>query len=247
MIRPDCLTGVDEAVLDRILVATGDSLRMMTVAPELEGALPLIRRLAGLGVVPSFGHSLAGYEQALEGIEAGIRHVTHLFNAMAPMHHRDPGPLPALFESPGVSAQIIPDGVHVHPAVLCLAARELGPQRLVLISDGMQAMGLPEGGYLYNGLHYESKGGTARYLDGTLIGTSLGMSELLRRFVSLTGCSPAAVVQAASCNPARVLGLEGSKGSLEEGKDADLVLLAADFSVEMTFRAGRCIYEAGSG
>ena len=198
-------------------------------------------------MIASFGHSAADYEQTKAGIRAGIHHVTHLFNAMMPMHHRAPGPLPALLESPEVSVQVIPDGVHIHPAVLRMAVEQLSESRLILISDGMQAMGLPEGRYLYNGLDYESKDGTARYLDGTLIGTCLGISELIGRCVTHTSSSLMHAVRAASYNPASVLGLQNRKGSLERGKDADLVVLGPDLKVDMTFRAGRCVYRADPG
>jgi N-acetylglucosamine-6-phosphate deacetylase len=247
MIQEDCLGEVEDGTFGRIQELTGKHLRMMTIAPELPGALALIRRLPAADVIASFGHSTADYEQTKAGIRAGIRHVTHLFNAMMPMHHRDPGPLPALLESPELSAQVIPDGVHIHPAVLRMAVQRLIEGRLVLISDGMQAMGLPEGRYLYNGLDYESKNGTARYLDGTLIGTSLGISELIDRCITHTGCSLQHAVRAASYNPASVLGLQNRKGSLEQGKDADLVLLGPDLKVDMTFRAGKCVYRAEPG
>ncbi len=244
MIQPDCLAPVDCRVLEKILSLSGNRLRMMTIAPELEGALEAVGKLTASGVVASFGHSLADYQQTRAGFEAGIHHVTHLFNAMAAIHHRQPGPVAAIFEAPEVSAQVIPDGQHIHPAVLGMILRELGAERIVLISDGMQAMGLPEGRYIYNSLPYESKNGTARYLDGTLIGTALGMSDLVARFVSFTGCSRADAVRAASYNPARVLGLEKRRGSLEPGKDADFVLLDNELSVESTFKRGRRIFRA---
>ena len=244
MIRENCLAPVDGRTLDRIRELTGDHLRMMTIAPELPGALELISRLRAEGVICSFGHSQADYGQTVAGIEAGIRHVTHLFNAMAPMHHRDPGPIPALLESEQVSAQIIADGVHIHPAMLRMAIQRLSGDRLVLITDGIQAMGLPDGRYRYNGLDYESNDGTARYLDGTLIGTSLGMSELIARCIGKGVCTLEQAIRGASYNPARVLGLQERKGSLEEGKDADLVVLEHDLSVRLTLRGGHCVYEA---
>lgn len=243
MIQEDCLAAVEDRTLDLIRKQTGAHLRMMTLAPELPGALPLIRRLLTEQVIPSFGHSEADFKQTLAGIEAGIPHVTHLYNAMTPMHHRDPGPIPALLES-DVSVQVIPDGVHIHPAMLRLAAGRLSGNRLVLISDGMQAMGLPDGRYLYNGLDYQTTNGTARYLDGTLIGTALGMNELIGRFMKHSAWELADTIRAASYNPACVLGLQDRKGSLEEGKDADLVLLEPDLSVHMTLRSGRCVYRS---
>ena len=244
MIKKDCINRPDRKVLETILSLTGGCLRMMTVAPELGESGAIIRALTERGIVASFGHSMADYEQTKEGFAAGINHVTHLFNAMLPIHHRSPGPLPAIFETDSVTAQLIADGVHVHTSVLQLAARILGPERLVLITDGMQAMGLPDGSYVYNGLEYVSKNGTARYLDGTLIGTSLGLSQCLGRFVSLAGLSISRAIRAASLNPARVLGIDDSKGSIERGKDADLVLLNRDLTVWKTIRQGRFIYQA---
>jgi N-acetylglucosamine-6-phosphate deacetylase len=244
MIQEDCLAPVDSAILGRIRELCGEHLRMMTIAPELPGALELIPALMAEGVVCSFGHSQADYQQTVAGIESGIRHVTHLYNAMMPMHHRNPGPIPALLESDAVSVQIIADGVHIHPAMLRLAIQRLGGNRLVLITDGMQAMGLPDGRYRYNDLEYESRNGTARYLDGTLIGTSLGLSQLAARCVANDVCTLREAIRGASYNPACVLGLQESKGSLEQGKDADLVVLSSDLSVHLTLRSGRCVYGA---
>lgn len=239
MIQPDCLGPARERTLTEALRLCGGFLAMMTVAPELPGCLPLIRRLAGQGIVASFGHSQADYDQTLAGMEAGIRHATHLFNAMAPIHHRAPGPVPALLERQELTAQVIADGVHLHPAMLRLAAGWLGAGRLALITDGMQAMGLPEGRYLYNGLPYEVRDGTARYQDGTLIGTALGLNQLVRRFQQFTGCPLTMAVRAASFNPACVLGIQRRTGSLEAGKAADLALLNPDFTVYRVWKRGR--------
>jgi N-acetylglucosamine-6-phosphate deacetylase len=244
MIQPDSLAPVEGETLRGILELTGGCLRMMTLAPELPGCLELIAELRASGVVASFGHSEADYEQTRAGIEAGIRHATHLFNAMRGIHHRDPGPIPALLEAAGLTAQLIADGVHIHPAVLRMALHALGPDRAVLITDGMQAMGLPEGRYLYRGLPYESRGGTARYTDGTLVGTTLGLSQLVGRCCRLGGLPAARGLRAASLNAARLLGLEDRVGALEPGRVADLVLLDADFSAWRTFKAGRCIHAA---
>ncbi len=243
MIKNDCIADPDRRILEEILSLSGGSLRMMTVAPEAKGCLDIIRALTQRGVIASFGHSPADYEQTKRGIEAGISHVTHLFNAMGPILHRDPGPIPAIFEKESVTAQLIADGVHIHPSVMSFACELLGDERLVLITDGMQAMGLPDGSYEYNGLRYESRSGTARYLDGTLIGTSLGMSQLVERCFTLTGSSLLTAVRAASYNPARVLGIEKNRGSIEPGKDADIVVLNSDFSVWKTIKRGRIIYE----
>jgi N-acetylglucosamine-6-phosphate deacetylase len=230
-------------VLDKILDITAGKLAMMTVAPELEGGLEIIRRLTDSRIVASFAHSEANYEQTLEGIKAGISHVTHLFNAMSGVHHRAPGPLVAIFESQNVTAQIIADGVHIHPPILKLAFDILGPQRVVLITDGMQAMGLPDGQYIYNGIEYESREGAARYKDGTLIGTALGLIELVKRLISFTDCDLDIAVKTVTENPAKILGLADRKGSIEIGKDADLVLLDDDLTVYTTIVGGRIVFE----
>ncbi|MCP4451824.1 MAG: amidohydrolase family protein, partial [Planctomycetes bacterium] len=194
------------------------------------------------GTIPSLGHTNATYEQTLDGFEAGIHHVTHLFNAMRSLHHRDPGPLTAIFNHDSVTVQVIPDGVHIDPAVLKMALSHLGHDRVVLITDGMQALGLPEGKYVYNDLDYVSSGGTARYHDGTLIGTAVGLSDLVKRTLTLTGCSLKAAIDMVTKNPAKLLGLDHRKGTIQVGMDADLVLLNPDLSVHTTCVAGQIVY-----
>jgi N-acetylglucosamine-6-phosphate deacetylase len=257
MILPDCVCPPSPAVMDDIERLAGGSLRMMTIAPELEGGIEMIRRLSASGVIASFGHSNATYEQTLKGIDAGISHVTHLFNAMPSLHHRSPGPLVALFKAQGPTVQIIPDGVHLHHRMVKFAFELLGADRCVTITDGLQAMGLPEGTYVYNGVQYESRGGAARYRDGTLIGTTLGMIDLVLRFMEYTGCSLDVAASTASVNPARVLGLGTAKGALaagiaaaggvsadgvSAGDIADLVLLDHDYSVWATVVGGKVVY-----
>ncbi len=242
MIQPDCICPASMRTLDKILDLTGGRLKMMTIAPEIDGSLEIIRRLVDCNIVASFSHSEANYEQTLEGIKAGISHATHLFNAMSPVHHRSPGPLVAIFENEKVTAQLIADGVHIHPSVLRMAFEILGPERIVLITDGMQAMGLPDGQYVYNGVEYESKNGAARYKDGTLIGTALGLIELVKRLISFTDCSLDVAVRTVTENPAILLGIEERKGSIAVGKDADLVLLGDDLSVRMTIVGGKIVF-----
>jgi len=243
MIKSDCICEPSEKVLDEILKITEGNLRLMTIAPELENGMTIIKSLVKSGVAASFGHSNATYEQTVEGIVSGISHVTHLFNAMPLMHHREPGPIPAIFEDGNITTQIIFDGVHIHPPVLKFATKILGEKRFVVITDGMQAMGLPDGKYVYNSLEYESKNGTARYFDGTLIGTSLGMCQLVERCVKLSDNTLRTAIRAASFNPAYVLGIESKKGSIEIGKDADIVILNKDLSVWKTIINGKIVYE----
>jgi N-acetylglucosamine-6-phosphate deacetylase len=242
MIQPDCLGPVREETLTELLRLSGGTLRMLTIAPELPGALEMIRRLTGQGIVASFGHSAADYVQTAAGLKAGIRHATHLFNAMSGLHHREPGPVPALLGRREVTLQIIPDGVHLHPAILRLMAGLVGAERVVLITDGLQALGLQDGTYTYNRQPIEVTGGTARSPDGRLVGTTLGMNRLIQRYHGFTGCPLAQAVRAATFNPACVLGIQRRTGSLEGGKSADLTLLNPDFTVWKTWKRGRLIY-----
>jgi len=243
MIQPDFLAEPSVQLLDSIIDLTQGKLRMMTIAPELPGTTQLVHRLTAAGIVPSFGHSAADYQQTLDAIQLGICHVTHLYNAMPPIHHRAPGPLLAIFRSPHLTAQIIPDGIHIHPTVLKFTFDLLGPNRLIPITDGIQALGLPDGQYTYNGVPYQVKAGAARYHDGTLVGTALGLNKLLAKFVQFTRCDPAEAIRAVTQNPARLLGIDHRKGTLAPGKDADLVLLEPDLSVHTTIVEGKIVYQ----
>lgn len=239
VIYPSSLEAVDD-----ILEAAGDALRLMTIAPELPGNLEVIRRLAREGTVPSVGHTDATYVETLRGFEAGVRHATHLYNALPGLHHREPGPILAIFENDDISTELIADGVHIGRDMIRWTAGMLGSERCVCVTDGIHGTGLPEGRYEFNGRPYESRGGTARYLDGGLIGTTLGLGEILRRFVSWTGMPLADALRTVSLNPARLLGIDDRKGSIEIGKDADLVILDDDLRVQATVVGGRIIFDA---
>jgi N-acetylglucosamine-6-phosphate deacetylase len=242
MILPECICPPSEQILDEIQDITKGHLSIMTIAPEIPGNLGIIKSLINSGIITSFGHSSATYEQTLEGFEAGISHVTHLFNAMPSVHHRKPGPLVAIFETKSITAQVITDGVHIHPAVLNFSYENLGPDRTIPITDGMQAIGLGDGMFIYNGVEYESKSGAARYKDGTLIGTALGLSQMLQKFIVFTNCSLETAIRMATENPARILGIDKKKGSIAIGYDADLVLLDDNLAVNTTIVAGKIVF-----
>ena len=241
MIQPGCIGTPSQKLLDDVQDICTGHLRMMTIAPELPESLTLIRSLVDSHTIASFGHSNATYEQTLDGFNAGISHVTHLFNAMPSMHHRSPGPLAAIVQRENITAQVITDGVHIHPAVLKLAFDLLGPKRTIPITDGMQAIGLGDGQFVYNGVDYESKDGAARYKDGTLIGTALGLNQMLQRFIAFTNCPVSDAIKSVTENPAKILGLENRKGSIAPGKDADLVLLESDLSIYATIVGGKIV------
>jgi N-acetylglucosamine-6-phosphate deacetylase len=243
MIQPGCICPPSGQVLDEIQRITAGHLSMMTIAPELPESLGIIRSLVKSGTIASFGHSNATYEQTLDGFDAGISHVTHLFNAMPSIHHRSPGPLVAIFQSEHITAQVITDGVHIHPAVLNFAYEKLGPDRTFPITDGMQAIGLGDGMFVYNGIEYESKAGAARYKDGTLIGTAIGLSQIIERFIEFTDCPLDTAIRMVTQNPAGLLGRENKKGSIAVGKDADLILLDDNLSVHTTIVAGKIVFQ----
>lgn len=244
MIHTTCICNPSAKVMADIEKKCGRMLKMMTIAPELPGALPVIKKLVKSGCVASLGHSAATLDETRQGVKAGINHVTHIFNAMPSLHHREPGPLPEIFSNKKISVQVITDGVHLHEAVVRLVFGAVGPQRFITITDGMQALGLPEGIYEYNGVKYESKGGTARYKDGTLIGTATGIPELLSRLVRFTGCTLKEAVETVTLNPARLLRIEKKYGALAPGKAADITLIDKKFKVAATVVGGKIAYAA---
>ncbi len=226
-----------------IIAMTGGSLRMMTLAPELSGMESVIDYLhTQPGLVLALGHSNAGYEEAQVAFQNRIHHVTHIFNALPPLNHRNPGAIAAALENPQVSLQAISDGVHLHPAMLRFLYRHAGSNRIACITDGMQGIGLPDGRYFYGELEYESLNGTARFPDGTLIGSTLSLWDVVRRYHQFTGCSLAEAVTSGSEIPARILGLESSKGRLLPGYDADLLILEPDLSLYMVVISGQIVY-----
>ena len=238
----DSICKPSRTILRQIQDITGKALKMMTIAPELPGNLPIIRKLIDFGVIASFGHSSASYAETRQGIEAGISHVTHLFNAMPSMHHRAPGPLPAILENKNVTCQVITDGVHLKPEIVRFAFNLLGDSRFVTISDGVTSTGLPDGTYLYDGVKYRSKNGTGRRNKETLVGTTLGLNQMIGRLMKFTGCTLETAIKTVTENPARTLGIEKRKGSLAIGKDADIVILNQDLSVFATIIAGKKVF-----
>ncbi|WP_339294092.1 N-acetylglucosamine-6-phosphate deacetylase [Paenibacillus sp. FSL W7-1279] len=215
----------------------GSLIKMVTIAPELPGGLELISFLKEQGVVIAVAHSDATYEEAKLAFAAGASHVTHCFNGMRPIHHRDPGLIVAAFEEPHVSLQAIVDQVHLHPAIVRLMHRLKGPEGMVLITDALQAMGLGDGNYIFGGHHVTVSEGIARLADGTLASSTVTMNEALR-LTEATGISMEDAVHMASTTPARILGLS-HKGKIEVGYDADLVLMDERYQVQWTMIEGK--------
>ena len=216
--------------------------RLVTLAPELPGAREVIDQLAGRGVVVSAGHSLATYDEAVAGFDAGARYATHLFNAMPTLHHREPGLAAAALGDSRVIAGLIPDGLHVHPALVALVWRLLGPDRLNLVTDAMAAMGMSPGDYLLGDFNVTVDESSARLPDGTLAGCILSLDAILRAFIAFTGASLADTLATVTSTPARLLGLEGELGSIAPGMAADLTLMTPGFQIVETFVAGQLVY-----
>jgi N-acetylglucosamine-6-phosphate deacetylase len=216
--------------------------RLVTLAPELHGALEAIARLRSAGIVVSAGHSGADFECGRQAIAAGVRFGTHIYNAMPPVHHRRPGLVLALLLDPRVTVGLIADGEHVHPAICELIVRTKGPSRIALTTDQTAAAGMPPGSYLLSGRHVVSDGSVVRLEDGTLAGSAATMDHLVRRMSQLPGMNVARAIAMASTMPARVLG-EKSLGRIRVGACADLVVLDRELHVRLTMVRGKVRFQ----
>ena len=214
----------------------GGLVRIVDVAPELPGAEEFIRRAKALCTV-SIAHTDADYDAARRGIEAGVTHLTHLYNAMPAIHHRKPGTIAAAAEAEAVSAELISDGQHVHPASVRLAFRIFGASRMVLISDSLRCCGMPDGEYELGGQQVFLKGGVARLADGTIAGSATNLYECMQRAVSF-GISREDAIRAATYNPARQIGALAEVGSIENGKCADFVVCDAELNRKAVWLRG---------
>ena len=220
-----------------------DVIRVFTIAPEVEGNLDCIREMArDTSMLISMGHTAANFEQAQAGIEAGVRHVTHLFNAQTGLLHRDPGVVGAALLDSRVSCELIADTFHVHKALFQLVASLKGEQ-MVLITDCTRAGGMPDGEYTLGGQPIFVKGIECRLKDGTIAGSVLKLNEAVRNVLANTDLTISQAVNMASLNPARRIGLSASKGSIEAGKDADFAIVDDAIDVQTTILGGRVIYQ----
>lgn len=228
---PALLTVPEPDLVDRLLRAARGTISMVTLAPELPYALDAVRRFTGAGAIAAVGHTDASYEQTRAAVDAGATVATHLFNAMRPLNHREPGPIPALLEDDRVIVELICDGVHLHPAVVRTAIAAAGPDRVTLVTDAMDAAGAGDGDYVLGALAVRVDGGVARLVDGgTIAGSTLTMDRAFR-FVVDAGIAIPDAVRMASTTPARLLGVASRVGELRAGLDADLVVLDADFDL----------------
>lgn len=219
-------------------------IREVALAPEFEENHWLIEECVARGITVTAAHTAATYEQMRQAVALGLRQATHTFNAMTPLHHREPGTVGAVLSSPEIRAELIADNLHVHPAVIQILYAAKGPHGVILITDAMRGTGMPDGEYPIDERIVLVKDSAARLPDGTLAGSTLSMERALRNLIAATGHPLEVVWPCSSLNAARALHLADRKGSIEAGKDADLVLLDAALEVRMTVAEGRIVYEA---
>lgn len=233
----------DIMAFDRWQAVSGGRIKVVTLAPEQPGGDALIAHLARLGVRASIGHSSCSAAGAEAAITAGVTRGTHLYNAMDGLHHREPGAACALLTDSRARSEIIPDGLHVTPAMVKLAYHAAGRDRLMAITDAMRAKGLGDGDYELGGQPVAVENGQARLADGTLAGSVLTFDAGFRHMLDFTGCDLADAVAMTSTNAADSLGVGERKGRLSAGHDADLVVLDADLQVQLTVCRGRVAYD----
>lgn len=251
---PRYLAAPDAVAFGALHAAARGRLMMITIAPELPGAFDLIRAVAAAGVIAAAGHTDASAEVTAAAVDAGISHATHLFNAMRPLGHRDPGPAGALLDRQ-VTCEVIADGAHLHDSVIRLAARAAGRGNLVLVTDAMAAAGMPDGTYRLGDLPVTVTAGTARLAVtpaaaaatrpgasfGPIAGSTATMDQVVRHAITAVGLPVPDVAAAASTTPARRLGLSGETGALRPGLAADLVLLDETFHLTAVLAAGALV------
>ncbi|WP_399498131.1 N-acetylglucosamine-6-phosphate deacetylase [Streptomyces sp. P17] len=244
----ELLRDPDPAEIRKLIDAARGKAKMVTLATELPGGIDSVRLLAEHGVIAAIGHTDATYDQTVEAIDAGATVATHLFNAMPSLGHRAPGPIAALLEDDRITVELINDGTHLHPASLQLAFHHAGADRVAFVTDAMDAAGFGDGRYMLGPLEVEVADGVARLVEGgSIAGSTLTMDRAFKRAVTIDGLSVQDAVTALSANPARLLGMSDTIGSLEPGKYADLVLLDSAFDVKGVMRRGAWVVDPQLG
>lgn len=218
--------------------------RLLALAPEIAGNGWLIDACVERGITVSAAHTAATYDDMVAAVARGLRQTTHTFNAMTPLGHREPGVVGAALTLPELSCELIADNIHVHPAAMNVLVRARGVDHVILISDAIRGAGMPEGEYQIDTRSVFVRDGAVRLPDGTLAGSILTLDRALRNILAATGLPLEEAWPMSSLNAARAIGVSASKGSLEVGKDADLVLLDQDLSVRLTIAEGRVVYAA---
>ena len=237
----DYLHDPDAAMLERLQNAAEGCVRLVTLAPEQPNSVEFIKVASKMGIHVSVGHTVADYETAKAAFEAGADHATHLYNAMPPLAHRDPGVIGAAWEVPSVKPELICDGIHIHPSVVRLTFGLFGKERMIIISDSLRATGMPDGEYPFGGQMIEVHGSRATILGHpeTLAGSVTSLMGCLRQAISF-GIPAADAVRACTYNPARSIGIQDRIGTLDVGKEASIVLLdQKDLSIRAIIFKGK--------
>ena len=221
-----------------------DNIKVITLAPEIPENNELITYAVQQGATVAVGHSAASYDEVLAAVRLGLSHSAHTFNGMGGLYHREPGTVGAVLTCDEITAEVIADNIHIHPAVIKLLVRAKGVERTVLMTDAIRAAGMPDGTYDLGGQRVTVKEGVARIATGSLAGSTLTMDRAVRNAMAAADLSLAEALRMASYNPARVIGMEKKKGSLEPGKDADIVLLDDELKVALTMVGGKVVYQA---
>jgi N-acetylglucosamine-6-phosphate deacetylase len=228
---------------NKLWKASKGKIKIMTIAPELPGSIEVMREAARQGVVLSIGHSTASYDEIEAAIDNGAAHVTHIFNAMKPFHHRNPGVILGALLRNELKIELIADTLHVHPAVMELILKLKGANGIILVSDSIRAGGMHEGEYEFADQKVIMKNKRAVLEDGTLAGSTLTLNMAVKNMVETANARITDAVRMASVNGAKVINLESKKGILAAGKDADITILDKNFQVEMTIVNGKIAYQ----
>lgn len=217
----------------------GGLVRIVDLAPELDNSVEFVEKASKLCTV-SVAHTDSDYDHAKAAFDAGATHLTHLYNGMPSIHHRNPGVIPAAVENPNVRAEIICDGLHIHPASVRLAFSAFGADRMIIISDALRCCGMPDGEYELGGQQVFLSGGIAKLADGTIAGSATNLFECMRRAMSF-GIAEEDAIRAAAFNPACSLGVQDQIGSIETGKLADFIVCNSDYSHKTVYMGGKAI------
>ena len=238
--NPAYVQRCDAAMMRRLQETAHGMIKLVDVAPEEPGALEFVREVSD-EVRVSLAHTCADYSCAAEAFDAGARHLTHMFNAMPPLHHREPGPIGAASERDDVTPELIADGIHVHPAMVRLAFELFGASRVILISDSMRACGMGDGVFDLGGQEVHVSGAWATLADGTIAGSVTDLASCVRIAVREMGIPLESALLAATANPARALGVDAERGSIEVGKLADLTCFGEDLQVKHVILRGELV------
>jgi len=238
-VRPPSLDEIKE-----LFETANRTIKIVTLAPEVNGSKELIKELGRLGIVASVGHSNATYGETMNAIKLGLRHAAHAFNEMRSFHHREPGIVGAVLVHGELTAELISDSIHVHPVAMKLLVKTKGTNKVVLVTDAIQAAGMPDGKYKLGKQKVIVKKGVCRLESGELAGSTLTMDEAVRNAMKSVGLPLRTAIKMAAINPAVAISINKNKGSLKPGKDADIVIIDDEVNVYGTIVKGKVVYKA---